>query len=515
MGNNNIPTINNEVQILKKDTLFIPLCDFAGYAALVAWAFMVLWSRNIMPANDAVSYFTLRCVYYGSVALMAALMAFVATKPLFVFEKLGTILCTMFAISFFVELPSYAIYLLWAFSGIGQQMMFSVWYQRLVVLTDRQRFTCIIGSFVIGGLALCLSQFADELILLAVTALLPVISFVFLVFARRQFDGLPLFETIENDSDASSRQTMSAYLESNANKFDRSASLPWFVFSLIYSFPFGFFVCSIMLDRFCSISGFVLGFANAALALVLVLLRKKCWKWSLSILPRIYLTIAGSSYLVFCAFWPSPLAFVGIFAIVIVSGCFEIVGLQSAIPDTSSNGKPISTMRYAFSRMGNSLGTFLGFLLFVLVFLHDEENKTALLFTFLFVITASNAAWFFLAGNFASRQMSFDLFSEGAVDRFKEEFIHSGSDQQKKGHWICACESLAAEYRLSPRQTEIFILLAKGRNTQFIKDDLVLSSTTVKSHIYNIYQKMGIHSQQELLDMVEQCAKKTSNGSMD
>ena len=43
---------------------------------------------------------------------------------------------------------------------------------------------------------------------------------------------------------------------------------------------------------------------------------------------------------------------------------------------------------------------------------------------------------------------------------------------------------------------EIFLLLAKGRNVQFIRDELVLSTPTVKSHIYNIYQKMGVHSHQ-------------------
>ena len=62
-------------------------------------------------------------------------------------------------------------------------------------------------------------------------------------------------------------------------------------------------------------------------------------------------------------------------------------------------------------------------------------------------------------------------------------------------------------YKLSPRQKEIFLLLAKGRNVQFIRDELVLSTPTVKSHIYNIYQKMGVHSHQELIDLVENGVK--------
>lgn len=31
----------------------------------------------------------------------------------------------------------------------------------------------------------------------------------------------------------------------------------------------------------------------------------------------------------------------------------------------------------------------------------------------------------------------------------------------------------------------------------------MLSEETVKSHVYGMYRKLGIHSQQELLDLVE------------
>ena len=78
---------------------------------------------------------------------------------------------------------------------------------------------------------------------------------------------------------------------------------------------------------------------------------------------------------------------------------------------------------------------------------------------------------------------------------------------QGRGRWSRACEELAEQYKLSPRQKEIFLLLAKGRNVQFIRDELVLSTPTVKSHIYNIYQKMGVHSHQELIDLVENGVK--------
>lgn len=64
--------------------------------------------------------------------------------------------------------------------------------------------------------------------------------------------------------------------------------------------------------------------------------------------------------------------------------------------------------------------------------------------------------------------------------------------------------SVAAEHGLSARETEIFLLLAQGRSRPYIRDSLYLSKNTVATHIRHIYEKLGIHSQQELIDLVEE-----------
>ena len=66
------------------------------------------------------------------------------------------------------------------------------------------------------------------------------------------------------------------------------------------------------------------------------------------------------------------------------------------------------------------------------------------------------------------------------------------------------CAAVAKLYQLSPRETEILGFLAKGRNTAYIQEELTISPHTVKSHIYNIYRKLDIHSQQKLMDFVEE-----------
>jgi DNA-binding CsgD family transcriptional regulator len=66
------------------------------------------------------------------------------------------------------------------------------------------------------------------------------------------------------------------------------------------------------------------------------------------------------------------------------------------------------------------------------------------------------------------------------------------------------CEALARLYRLSPREADILTYLIRGRNAKYICEKLVISEHTVKSHIYSIYLKTDVHSQQKLMDLVEE-----------
>jgi DNA-binding CsgD family transcriptional regulator len=71
------------------------------------------------------------------------------------------------------------------------------------------------------------------------------------------------------------------------------------------------------------------------------------------------------------------------------------------------------------------------------------------------------------------------------------------------------CEVLARIYKLSPRETDILTYLIRGRNAKYICEKLIISEHTVKSHIYSIYLKTDIHSQQKLMDLVEELPVET------
>ena len=55
---------------------------------------------------------------------------------------------------------------------------------------------------------------------------------------------------------------------------------------------------------------------------------------------------------------------------------------------------------------------------------------------------------------------------------------------------------------LTERESEILMMYASGRSAVYIAEELYLSNYTVKTHLRRCYAKLGIHSRQELLDMV-------------
>lgn len=71
---------------------------------------------------------------------------------------------------------------------------------------------------------------------------------------------------------------------------------------------------------------------------------------------------------------------------------------------------------------------------------------------------------------------------------------------------------VARTYGLTPREADVAKLFVRGRSTSRIAEDLYISTGTVATHLRNVYHKTGVHSRQELLDLID-C--KTDNGKTD
>jgi DNA-binding CsgD family transcriptional regulator len=81
----------------------------------------------------------------------------------------------------------------------------------------------------------------------------------------------------------------------------------------------------------------------------------------------------------------------------------------------------------------------------------------------------------------------------------KEDETDSAHDR----YWTEPCAKVSSLYGLTAREAEMLCLLAKGRDISFMEDTFVLSRNTVKMHVRHIYQKLDVHSKQEVIDLVE------------
>lgn len=65
------------------------------------------------------------------------------------------------------------------------------------------------------------------------------------------------------------------------------------------------------------------------------------------------------------------------------------------------------------------------------------------------------------------------------------------------------CRSLAREFGLSAREEDVLRMLLAGRSIEAAAEALGIAPSTVRSHRDHLYRKLGVHTRQELLDLVE------------
>jgi ATP/maltotriose-dependent transcriptional regulator MalT len=63
-------------------------------------------------------------------------------------------------------------------------------------------------------------------------------------------------------------------------------------------------------------------------------------------------------------------------------------------------------------------------------------------------------------------------------------------------------ERLSKRHHITRREREITELIVQGKCNKEIEGMLFLSSHTVKNHIYRLYQKLGINSRSQLINLI-------------
>lgn len=169
----------------------------------------------------------------------------------------------------------------------------------------------------------------------------------------------------------------------------------------------------------------------------------------------------------------------------------EIWTMLSAIAARNPIGDMLAVAKgLALSSIAAGLGVCLAWL--------ESENPH-----FSLVAQVGSSIAFFLYLWFAMRDFSFDerITLIPPVPATVEGPQDSGVAFEE------VCTALALSCGLTQRESEVFALLAHGRNAASIMERLSISRSTTKTHVRHIYQKMRIHTQQELIDLVEKEVK--------
>jgi len=70
-----------------------------------------------------------------------------------------------------------------------------------------------------------------------------------------------------------------------------------------------------------------------------------------------------------------------------------------------------------------------------------------------------------------------------------------------------AVDDVAVRFGISQREREILTLLLRGKSHREIEEELFISYHTVKNHIYNLYQKLGVKNRFQLFHLFTQVEK--------
>ena len=126
----------------------------------------------------------------------------------------------------------------------------------------------------------------------------------------------------------------------------------------------------------------------------------------------------------------------------------------------------------------------------------EEGGGPALLVvsTFYFVGVIAAALWGFWRAGAGER---------AAADGLGGREAGAGADAQAQSVQA-RCEALADEAGLTPREREILGYLGRGHGIAFVAATLVISESTVRTHVKSIYKKLGVNGREELLAKVDE-----------
>ena len=88
----------------------------------------------------------------------------------------------------------------------------------------------------------------------------------------------------------------------------------------------------------------------------------------------------------------------------------------------------------------------------------------------------------------------------------QESAFRTQVEQENAEREVRAVAEVAGRYGLSARERQVFSMLAQGHTSAFVAEVIGVTNNTAKAHVAHIYQKLGVHSKDEMLGLLEDAA---------
>lgn len=95
--------------------------------------------------------------------------------------------------------------------------------------------------------------------------------------------------------------------------------------------------------------------------------------------------------------------------------------------------------------------------------------------------------------------------------RSRNEDRADSSQSEASDAFSSACHMLSKSAHLTKRESDILVLLAKGHTIKSVASKFTVSPSTIKTQTHSVYTKLGVHTRQDLIDLVERRAQETSD----
>jgi DNA-binding CsgD family transcriptional regulator len=486
----------------------------AGFAFSRAWVFMAFSSSLLLQPYDQQRVIGTLYIF-SLVALVASLLAGgLSEKRCYrlMLTRTGKLLPAGLSIlgttalifsNFDTSFGAFCLVIASLATGMGSGLLILYWGRVYSQLGGPVAAAETSVAFMVATLPVALFLIFPSVLQFAIVTLLPVASS--LVLFRVAVHAQPAENPAEEEGgESSSTDSLGAAHHPTDGKEGWNLEiigLNWKRVMLKFASSSIVFGCvvSLMHEMYSTSDGGIVGFSSGIMLFISAFIAGTVTLTVLFFSKRLDLAFTYRPVLIFMSLGCLLLPFIGysggIAWALTMAGylCFEIMNWV-ALSDMAFRFEIPAFRAFGYGRAAVSGGVLLG--AFLAQWFTDNglalapQNSVALSFAMVFVLIIT---------------YTFTLTERDVakITRVRARVPFRESDERSPASLEDKVFALAEEYGITGRGLEVLMLLAKGRTGTRIEQELYMSRGTVNTHLRRLYQKLGVHTRQDLLDLID------------